>query len=592
MTIDQIFVVLTLLTSLVLFAWGYWRHDIVAVFALLALVFLGVIPADKAYAGFGHPAVITVAAMLIISASLEETGMVDILARRIGTAVNADTMTLILLAGAVTVMSAFMNNVGALALMMPVTLAIAARKKISPSRLLMPVAFGSILGGLLTLIGTPPNIIIAAYRAEAVGSPFSLFDFAPAGIAVALTGLTATIVFSRFFLTRREGQGTSKSIEFVEAYLTEVMIPEGSPFNGKTIGDLEDLGQGDINILGIIRGDVTTVAPRASFRLMENDVLVMEADPASLQELLNVTGVELTGELHLESQDLGTTEGQLVEAVLMPRSLLEGQTLRQLRLHTRYGMNVLAVARKGETVRARLGSVRFQIGDLILVQGDARETNETLGRLGCLPVSGTNMESRNFSFFPLAVFAAGLLASALNLVPIHIALVAAAVTVVATRHLPLKRVYDSIDWAAIVLLAAMIPVGESLRATGATSLIASNILSLLEGTSGAVIIATLIVVAMVLSNVVNNAATAILMAPLSIEIARGLGFGPDPFLMAVAVGSSCAFILPIGHQSNLLVMGPGGYRFGDYWPLGTVVSLAVLCAAVPAILFVWPLINP
>lgn len=589
MTLDQILVVATLGAALGFFAWGYWRHDIVAIFALLALVFLGIVPAEEAYAGFAHPAVITVAAMLVISAALEESGIVEMLARSIGTTVDGEFLTLTLLVGVVTLLSAFMNNVGALVLMMPVTLAISARKDIPPARLLMPVAFGSILGGLMTLIGTPPNIIVSAYRADAVGTPFSLFEFAPVGMAVALAGVAATIAFSRLFLSKETPSGKKPSADYIDSYLTEVALPDGSVFQEQSVGEIEEIGQGDVNVLGVIREGVTMTAPKTSFALEERDILVLEAEPSALRELLNATGLELTGEHHLDSENLGDVDGEIVEAVLMPRTTLEGQNLRNSRLHARHGVNVLAIARRGQTVRERLGRIRFRVGDLILVQGEASEMGNTLHRLGCMPVSGNSIEVQNFSFVPLLVFSAALLASALKLIPIHISLVAAAALVVATRYLSLRKVYDSIDWSVIVLLAAMVPVGQSLKNTGTTSLIATGMLSLLSQLPDAAIIAALIVFAIVLSNIVNNAATAILMAPLSIEIASGLGFGPDPFLMAVAIGSSCAFILPIGHQSNLLVMGPGGYRFSDFIPLGTLATIAAVIAAVPAILFFWPL---
>ena len=589
MTFDQAIVFATLATALVLFTWSQWRHDIVALSALLFLAVVGIVPPDAAYQGFGHPAVITVAAMLVISASLEENGIVDALARRIGVAAGGETSSLLFLVAVVTALSAFMNNVGALALMIPVALTVGARKDIPPVRLLMPVAFGSILGGLTTLIGTPPNIIIASFRDEAVGRPFALYDFAPVGIAVALAGVCAILLTSRFLLPERRGSRKKQSLDYIDSFLTEIVVPDDGPFATATVGALEEMGHGDINVLGLIRGNATTFAPRSSRQLKGGDILVLEADPDSLKKLVETSGVRLSGERHLNTQHLEETEGQMVEAVLMPRSILEGQTLRRLHLHARYGINVLAIARKGETIRARLGAIRFRIGDLILAQGNADEIDQALAHLGCLPVSGAPVETRRFSLFPLVVFAAGLLVSILDLVPIHISLVAVAVLIVAGRYLPIRKVYDSIDWAVIVLLAAMVPVGASLQSTGATSLIADTLLAWLDGLPGPVIIAALIIVAITLSNIINNAATAILMAPLSIEIAAGLGYGPDPFLMAVAVGSSCAFVLPIGHQSNLLVMGPGGYRFNDYWPLGTLVSLAVVCAAVPAILYVWPM---
>jgi di/tricarboxylate transporter len=590
MSVDQVIVVGILAAALVLFAWGHWRHDLVALSALLALVMFGIIPPDTAYRGFSHPAVITVAAMLVISAALEECGIVSLLVKRLNREGDGEAMTLALLAGVVTILSAFMNNVGALALMLPVTLEIAKRKEIPPSRLLMPVAFGSILGGLITLIGTPPNIIIATYREELTGEAFSLLDFAPVGLAIAAGGLLVMAFAARFLLPRRADTAFDHSVDQIRSYLTEIEIPEGSAFAGRSLARLEDIGHGNVNVVAIFRDDRRIVGPRSSFRLAEHDLLLVEADPASLQEFLSETHIELAAERESEPGTLSSDDVELVEAVVMPNARIESQTLERLHLHARYGVNVLAIARHGATLLARLGRVRIRVGDVLLVQGEAGAMTETLGRLGCLPVSGEGLSSRRFSLLPLLIFAAALLASGVGLVAIHIALVTAGLAIVVARFLPVRRVYESIDWSVIVLLAAMIPVGQSLETTGATGLAAAVFLKLLAGLPAIVVLGSLIVFAMALSNVVNNAATAILMAPLSIQIAAGLGFGPDPFLMAVAIGSSCAFATPIGHQSNLLVMGPGGYRFADYLPLGCVVSLAALVIGTPTILFIWPLV--
>lgn len=318
-------------------------------------------------------------------------------------------------------------------------------------------------------------------------------------------------------------------------------------------------------------------------------MLLIEADQNSLQEFINETHLGMAAERQIDTGNLASDDIELVEAVIMPGSRMEGQTPEEMHLHARYGVNVLALARRGATICARIGQIRLQIGDVLLVQGEGTAMTETLTRLGSIPVSGERIASRQDSIWPLAMFAAALLVSGLGFVAIHISLVACAALIVAARFLPLRRVYDSIDWSVIVLLAAMVPVGKSLETTGTTVLIADGIQALLQNMAPELIIGTIIVIAMALSNVVNNAATAILMAPIGLQIASGLGYAPDPFLMAIAIGASCAFVTPIGHQSNLLVMGPGGYRFSDYWRMGGVVSVSAVLVAVPLILMVWPL---
>ncbi len=584
MEFDQIAVVATLLAALGLFAWGFWRFDIVALMTLLALVLLGVIPAEQAFDGFGHPAIITVAAMLIISAALEKTGIVDMISARILKDSPGVLLSMFLQTAAVTLMSAFMNNIGALALMLPVALQVARRTGVHPGHFLMPLAFGSILGGLLTMIGTPPNIIIASYQQEALGAPFAIFDFTPAGLAV-------IVVLGRRVIPIRGKDGGEDSVyDRLEPYLTEILIPEDSRFSGERLRNLREAGDDNVAIVAMIRDGRRTLSPHGNVTLRPDDTYIVEADPDSLRTFLDRTGAEITAERHFGNDLFSSDEVITAEVVILPGSRLERRTAAGIRLRSAFGVNLLGVARQGGQIRSRLGHVRLRVGDVLLVQGDAETIRETCAALECLPLEQRGVSIRRpFSPVPIAVFAAALLASALGLLPIQISLSVAAVLIVLGNYISLREMYDAIDWPVIVLLGALVPVGASLDVTGVTSLIGDGIVGLVGAAPAVLVVPLLMVIAIALSNVVNNAATAILMAPLAISVASGLGVNPDAFLMAVAVGSSCAFMTPIGHQSNLLVMGPGGYEFRDYWPLGLPVSIAAIVIGSPVIMLVFSL---
>lgn len=589
MAFDQLAVVATLLAALVLFAWGFWRFDMVALLALLALVLLGVVPSEQAFDGFGHPAIITVAAMLVISASLEKTGIVDMITARILKDSPGVLWSMLLQTAAVTVMSAFMNNIGALALMLPVALQVARRTGVHPGHFLMPLAFGSILGGLLTMIGTPPNIIIASYRAQALGEPFSIFDFTPVGFAVALAGLAVIGLLARRVIPIRGKDGGSDDVfARLEPYLTEIHIPDNSEYLGKRLRALREAGDDDVAVVALIRDGKRTLSPHGNMSLRPGDTYIVESDPDSLRTFLDKTGVEITSERHFGNDLFSSDEIITAEVVILPGSRLERRTAAGIRLRSAFGVNLLGVARQGGQIRARLGHVRLRVGDVLLVQGDAETIRETCAALECLPLEQRGVSLRRpFSPVPVAVFAAALLASAFGLLPIQISLSLAAVLIVLGNFISLREMYDAIDWPVIVLLGALVPVGASLDQTGVTSLIGDWIVGVLGGAPEYLVVPLLMIIAIALSNVVNNAATAILMAPLAVNVAAGLDVSADPLLMAVAVGSSCAFMTPIGHQSNLLVMGPGGYEFRDYWPLGLPVSIAAVVVGSPLIMLVF-----
>lgn len=610
MSLEQGAVFTVLAATLGLLVWNRWRYDIVALGALLALVLVGVVPAAEAFSGLGHPAVITVVAVLVISRGLLNAGVVDMLARRLMRAGHSPGLHVILLTAVVAVCSAFMNNVGALALFLPVAVWMSRQAGYSPSLTLMPLAFGSLLGGMLTMIGTPPNIIIASYRAEVSGEAFGLFEFLPVGLAVTVVGVAFVgLVGWRLTPRRREGDSPEQLFE-VSAYLTEVRIPEGCELAGQTTYDLMAAvkDDADVMVVGLVRGEQRQQMPSIYKVLQAGDILLVEADSESLKTLLEVTGLELaerrTQEQVEEVSDepSGEPSGKashredfgeltLVEAVVTPGSLLVGTSATALSLRQRHSVNILAVARQGQRLKERVGRIRFLPGDILLLQVREEAVASALKSLGCLPLASRDLEMGRPRRILQAsgVFVAALACIALGLVDAAPGLVLAALVMVLLGLVPTGRIYDSIDMPVVVLLAALLPVGQALETTGGAAMIAGQMLRVADQVAPAVTLALLMIVVMLLSNIINNAAAAILAAPVAIDIATGLEVSPDPLLMAVAVAASSAFLTPVGHQSNTLVMAPGGYRFGDYWRMGLPLSLLIVLVAVPVLLWVWPL---
>jgi len=615
MTGEQLIVFGVLAATLVLFVWNRWRYDLVALAALLACALTGVVPAEEVFAGLGHPAVISVAAVLVLSRGLLNAGVVDSVARRLMQVGEQPWAQVAALTGIVALSSGFMNNVGALALFMPVAIWMSRQSGRSPSYLLMPLAFGSLLGGTLTLIGTPPNLIIAGYRAEAGEAPFGMFAFLPVGAAVTVAGVLFIALLGWRLVPRRQEQEGNGDLFEISAYLTEVRVPEGCKYAGRTlhalIGAVQD--EADVQVIALIRGDERQRMPSTYEVLREGDILLVEADSDSLKALLDVTGVELAADVeeqenkaHDEQEAAEQAVEQekaeknhksrhgeltLAEAIVSPGSMLVGTSASGLDLRERHGVNVLAVARQGQRLRQRLGEIRFAAGDILLLQAREDALQSSLNSLGCLPLAsrGLSITTPRNVMLASAIFAITLASIAFGLLPAATALVTGALVMILVGLIPLGRIYESIDMPVIVLVAAMLPVGQALETTGGSQLIADALLELGQSLPAAATLALLMVAVMLISNVVNNAAAAVLAAPVAISLARGMDASVDPFLMAVAIGASCAFLTPIGHQSNTLVMAPGGYRFGDYWRLGLPLSILVVLCAVPAILWIWPL---
>ena len=592
MTFDQTAVVAIIVGVLALFVFSPLRHDVVAFIALAAAVLVGVVPADRAFAGFAHPATVTVAFVLVLSRALSNAGAVDALVRMVMPASRRPTLQVAGFGLVAAPMSALMNNVGALALLMPAAVQAAAKAKLSPATLLMPLSFASILAGMVTLIGTPPNIIIAAYRDESVGAPFAMFDYAPVGAVLAAVGV-AFIALAGWRLIPRERRAavSPEDLFQIDDYVAEVAIPEGSPAIGKTAREVEKEGDHSTTVVALIRNKRRMVATIRTEPLRAGDLLVVEAGPKDIDKFVHAHGLELAQAGGSKSNLLRSDDVALIEAVVPPRSRLDGRTATQVRLRTRYRLNVLAVSRQGRPLRERLRALRFRAGDVLWVQGDPATVAEDVAALGCLPLAerGLKVGKRRQAGLTVAIFAAAVASAAVGVVPLPIAFAVAVLAVVLLNVVSVRELYDAVDWPVIVLLAAMIPVGGALETTGTTELIGAAILDLAAGAAPALVLALLLVVTMTLSDVLNNAATAVIAAPIAVAIAQALGVSPDPFLMAVAVGASSAFLTPIGHQNNTLIMGPGGYRFGDYWRLGLPLEVLIVVVAVPMILWVWPL---
>lgn len=609
MTPDQTIVLLILLTSIAMFLWGRWRHDMVAVGALLACVFAGITPPMEAFSGFSHPAVITVACVLVMSHGLQVSGAVDVLTQRVHVKSLGPIGAMSVLTLLAAVMSAFMNNVGALALLMPVAVKAAQDHQMPPGRLLMPLAFGSILGGMTTLIGTPPNLIVSGFRGAAGGDTFAMFDFLPVGAAVAAAGLLFVVAVGWRLVPARKRAGAD-SFE-TAAYMTEVRVTDDSKINGVTVREAEHLlDEAGAQVVSLIRHEVRITAPNARRKVRLDDILLLEADPDALSAVVANLKLKLVADKTAPSPDHDTppdpetadaTDNEqpsvnhediaLTELAVFPGARLTGRSASMIRLRARYGVNLLAISRQGRRSTARLRNMKIKEGDVLLMQGAEDAVAEFAAEFGCAPLAqrALKLPDPKKATIAMTVMVLAVAGAAFGLVPAAISFAAGVLAMMALAIIPRRTVFDSIDWPVIVLLGALIPVAGALAETGAADLIASVLLETLVRGHAVAALALILIVTMTLSDFMNNAATAAVMCPIAISAADTLEVNTDPFLMAVAVGASCAFLTPIGHQNNTLILGPGGFRFGDYWRLGLPIEILVAAVGIPMLLLAWPL---
>jgi di/tricarboxylate transporter len=591
-TTEQLLSIGIITLMMVAFVWGRLRYDLIAACALLVAVAAGVVPFDNAFDGFSDDIVIIVGSALLVSAAVARSGIIEMLLRRYVPALTSLRAQLALLVVAVTVSSAFVKNIGALAIMIPIAFQFARRAGRSPSLYLMPMSFGALLGGLMTQVGTSPNIVVSRVREDITGTPFTMFDFTPVGAALAAAGAIFLVLFYWLVPERtREDSSMHEALD-IQNYLTEAKVTATSTVRDKPVSDLLKLAHDNAKIVSILRSRTIPIAPLPDATLREDDILLLEGDPEGLDRVvaqgkLSVVRDRRQGEGKKESaQDRG-----VVEAVIGANSSLIGWSAQELALYDRFDVNLLAVSRKGERITQRVGRVVLRLGDVVLLHGNLAKMPALLRDLNILPLAERPLLLGNVrrGIVPIGILAAAMIATAIGVVPVAPAFFSAAVAMVLTGAIPIRQVYSALDGPILIMLAALIPVSDSLRQTGATDIIAAQLAAIGAQLPAYGALGLILLAAMAITPFLNNAATVLVMAPIAAGFASGLGYRPEAFLMAVAIGAGCDFLTPIGHQCNTLVMGPGGYRFGDYARLGLPLSVIVVLVATPLLMIVWPL---
>lgn len=593
MTLHQIEALAIIAGMLVLFVSDRLRYDLVAALALSAAVVLGVVPANKAFSGFSSSVIIIIASVLVISRAVAISGVIDNAMRRLLRLLVSTTMQVGALTAAVTFMSAFVKNVGALGVFMPVAIQAAERRKRPVSRYLMPLAFGSLIGGTITQIGTSPNILISQVRQETMGQPYHLFDFTPVGLPLSCIAVVFLSFGWRLLPENRRGKPSAENRFAIEDYTSEAVLPADSPLVGKTVGELEELGEGEVTIAGIIREQSHRYVPRPNWTLYADDILVLQGDPTALQPVVDGAKLKLLGAEEIASLKPHDKDDMLdtVEVVVSPDSRLIGHSPRELHLRQTYEVNLLALSRSGQQTTARLHHSRFEPGDIIVLQGRQSQLSRAEAELRLLPLAERTLAigRPRWRYAPLLILLATLVAVAVGAVQVEAGFFIAATVIVLLRQITPREAYDAVDWPIIVMLGCLIPVGEALKDTGAARIIADG-LTLVAGsvpTWGAV--GLIMVASMLVTPMLHHAAAVLVMGPIAAAVAGNLGLKPDAFLMAVAFGAASDFLTPIGHQNSTLVMGPGGYRFSDYWRLGLPLTLMVAVFGTWLIVWQWPL---
>lgn len=590
MTTDQIILFALFGLVFAFLLWGKFRYDIVAFSALMAGVLLGVVPTSQAFAGFGHPATLVVALVLVVSAGLVRSGAVFLITR---TLVNASRSlgSHITLMGAIGgVLSALMNNVAALALLMPVDIQTARKAGRSPGLSLMPLSFATILGGMVTLIGTPPNIIIASIREERLGAPFAMFDFAPVGGVTAIAGLIFIALIGWRLIPARED--SKLGADDISQFIAELTVPEGSRLIGKQLRDLEEEAEkADVAIIGLIRDSKRRYGRARDARLRAGDALVLEATPDALDEFRAAFSLAVADAKREERLKADGDGVDIIEVVVTDQSRLIGRTAESVGLGWRQSTVLLGISHRGQKITRQIRKTQINVGDILLLLVPRETGADVTQWLGCLPLAdrGLAVTADEKVWIAIGIFSAAVLAASVGLIYLPVALGLVVVVYVLAKIVPLAELYTHIEWPVVVLLGSMIPLGAALESSGGTELISGALITLTMGMPAWAVLTVLMIVTMSLSDVLNNTATTIVAAPVGIQMAQSLNVSPDPFLMAVAVAASSAFLTPIGHKNNTLILGPGGYHFGDYWRIGLPLEAIVVIVSIPAILVFWPL---
>ena len=585
MTLDQALAFGLITATIGMFVWGRLPYDLVALSALLVGIAIGIVPEKHAFEGFSDEIIVIIAAALVVSAGIARSGVIEAIMRPILPRLRTTAVQVPALAGSVLVLSMVTKNVGALAILMPIALQLARRHKTPPSALLMPMAAASLTGGVVTLVGTSPNIIIAKVRADMFGHPFTMFDFTPVGLSIA--GLTiAFLAVGWRLLPVRHAPSSMDAAFTIERYTAEAVVGAGTPAAGLTVAELEALQEGDVAVAGIVRERFRRYAPMPGSRLQAGDVLLLRGEPEALEQLIAQARLELAN-----GGEPGQRAAAVVEGVITENSPLIGRTPSQLALQARHGLGLLALSRRGTAILQRLSTVRFRQGDVLVLRSSSPSLPETLGELHVLPLAerAITLGISHRSWVPLGILALAMAMVAFKVVGVAVAFFGAAVVLLLLRTMTMGEAYKTVEWHILFLLGALIPLSHAVRDTGGTDLLARALEHAVQGLGPTTTLAVVMVIAMGVTPFFHNAPTTLVMGPIAGSLAVKLGLNPDPFLMAVALGAGCDFLTPVGHQCNTLVLGPGGYRFSDYPRLGLPLSLMVVAAGVPLITFFWPL---
>ena len=591
MTYDQIFLFSLFAAVFALLIWGRIRYDLVAFTALVIAVIGGLITPEESFAGFGHPAVVIIALVLILSRGLLNSGAVELIAGLVLSSNRSLPLHIGIMSMIGAALSAVINNVAALALLMSLDMEAAAKAKRAAALSLMPLSFATILGGMITLIGTPPNIVIAQYRERALGESYSMFDFAPVGLCVAIAGITFVALVGWRLIPKHERVTRIRSGDDTGNFVAEAQVPGDSSSIGLRVSDLYPLAsEHDIAVLGLVRRGRRLTGFARYEEICKGDHIVVEGDPKSIEAFLGSAALAFAGE---EKHDIGITSPSLalIEAIVPDSSRIIGRCSYDLRLLTRHGITLLGVSRQGTNFRDRVRKLNIKAGDVLLLLGPQERLDEVVSWLGVLPLADRQhaVIQRKKATLAVGLFLGAIALSVSGLLYLPVALASCVIAFVVLGIVSGREVYESVEWKVIVLLASLIPLGLALENSGGTQIIAELIVSQTEGWPHWAILTVLVMVTMTLSDFLNNVATALVAAPIGLDIANAIGAAPDPFLMGVAVAASCAFLTPIGHKNNTIIMGPGGYRFGDYWRMGLPLEILVVAISVPAILYFWPL---
>ena len=585
---DQTILATTLVVLMGLLIWGKWRYDAVTLICLAALVLLGIVPANDAFSGFGHPAVVTVALVLLISRGLQEAGMVSLAGNLISRYTLSENQYLVVIMVIAAFLSSFMNNIGAMALLLPITLSVCQKMDWNPSKFLMPLAFASILGGMNTVIGTPPNIIIAQYRQEYTGAAFNFFDYSFVGLAVSVVGILFIALIGYRFVTVRENDEDTTRLIDLKNYLFEVKVRDDSNAIGMRLSEIKKISGPETEVLGVVNetGGVSRVS--MAKKIQPGQVLVIKTSPDDIASIQERLGFEIAENLNtIQESDLAE-----IEVMVTAGSRLIGRKHEFLKRLASDDLALLGLWRRGAKFRTRLAKEAFKVGDVLLLGVrtiDDEGVKERIKHLGLMPLMERDLQtipSRSRLLKSLIFFTAAIALTAFNVMNIVVAFLLCVIAFISIKVLN-GNLYRNIEWPVVVMLAAMIPVGQALETSGISLNIANFISTTTHGMDLPWLILMILVITMFVSDIVNNAATAVIMAPIAANLALQVGQPVEPFLMAVAVGASCAFLSPIGHQCNTLVMAPGNYKFGDYWRLGLPLECVIVAISIPMILFVW-----